>query len=157
MGAAMIRNTAILTVLVCSACQPSSEYRETRDELQRYYMIQTRGEIAFLPGGLGQDDLAGEAPEQYARLQKESVSCRSDIVVSERGAVARICTVCSNKDQYAFRISDSFVRRLRFKPGADARSATVNIAYAPMRADASLILPRVPAPETGCAPEPVIP
>jgi hypothetical protein len=157
MGAAMIRNAAILTVLMCSACQTSKEYRETREELQRYYMVQTRGEITFLPGGLGQDDLAGETPEHYARLQKESVSCRSDIVVNERGAVTRICTLCSNKDQYAFRISDSFVRRLRFKAGAVVRAATVNIAYAPMRADASLILPHAPAPKTGCAPEPVIP
>jgi hypothetical protein len=119
-------------------------------------MMQTRGDLSFLPGGLGQDDLAGEAPEQYARLQKESVTCRSDILVSGRGYVSHICTSCSSKDPYTLRVSDSFVRRLRFKAGADARKAALTIAYAPMRADASLILPRVAAPETGCPPEPVI-
>jgi hypothetical protein len=157
MDAAMIRNAAILAMLTCAACTASSQYRETRAELQHYSMMQTRGDISFLPGGLTQDDLAGEAPEHYARLQKESVTCRSDILVSARGAVSHICTSCSNKDQYAFRVSDSFVRRLRFKAGADARAAALTIAYAPMRADASLILPRVAAPETGCPPEPVIP
>ena len=157
MDAAMIRSVAIVTMLSCTACVGSPQYQETREELQRYAMMQTRGDISFLPGGLGLDDLAGEPPEQYARLQKVSVTCRSDILVTARGGVSHICTSCSNKDQYAFRVSDSFVRRLRFKAGADARAAALTIAYAPMRADASLILPRVAAPETGCPPEPVIP
>ncbi|HEV7692608.1 MAG TPA: hypothetical protein VGO52_17355 [Hyphomonadaceae bacterium] len=153
----MIRGAAILAILTCAACTGSQQYCETRAELQHYAMMQTRGDLSFLPGGLTQDDLAGAAPEQYARLQKESVTCRSDILVSGRGGVSHICTSCSNKDPYAFRVSDSFVRRLRFKTGADARAAAVTIAYAPMRADASLILPRVAAPATGCPPEPVIP
>jgi hypothetical protein len=160
MDAAMIRTAAIIAsaaaALTLSACMASREYRETRAELERYYMVQTRGEIAFLPGGLGLADLAGEAPEHYARLQKESVSCRSDIVVSARGYITHICTSCSNKDQYAFRVTDSFVRRLRFKAGGEGRTAALTIAYAPMRADASLILPRVAPPEMGCPPEPVI-
>ncbi len=161
MGGAMIRNAAILAtpmlaVMGLCGCVASPEYRATRVELQRYYMVQTRGDITFLPGGLTQDDIAGDAPEHYARLQKEPVSCRSDIVVSARGYVSHICTHCSNKDQYAFRVTDSFVRRLRFKAGEDGRTAALTIAYAPMRADASLILPRVPAPDAGCPPVPVI-
>lgn len=153
----MIRNAAILAVLVCSACNTSYEYRETRSELQRYAMMQTRGDVAFLPGGLTEGDLAGEEPEQYARLQKEAVSCRSDILVNARGSITHICTTCSNKDQYAFRVSDNFVRRLRFKAGEEGRTGALTIAYAPQRADASFILPHVPAPATGCPPQPVIP
>lgn len=156
MGAAMIRTAAMLALLVCAGCNASLQYRETRAELQRYSMVQTRGDITFLPGGLTQEDIAGEAPELYARLQKEAVSCRADILVTARGNVSHICTHCSNKDQYAFRVSDSFVRRLRFKAGEEGRAAALTIAYAPMRADASLILPRVAAPETGCPPQPVI-
>src|SRR5262249_9893824 len=94
MDAAMIRTAAILALCACSACTTSAEYRETRAELQRYSMMQTRGDVAFLPGGLGEGDLAGDLPEQYARLQKEAVSCRSDILVGARGSVTHICTTC---------------------------------------------------------------
>jgi hypothetical protein len=145
---------AAAAVPLCS-CAPSREYVETRNELQRYYMVQTRGEISFLPGGLTAEDFAGGPPEHYARLQREAVTCRADIVVDARGRVAEICTACTSKDQYAFRVADSFVRTARFKPGDDRRTATMVISYAPMRPDASLILPRVPAPAAGCPPQPV--
>jgi hypothetical protein len=139
---------------VC-ACQPGRAYVETRNELQRYYMVQTRGDISFLPGGLSAEDFAGDPPEHYARLQKEAVTCRADIVVSAKGNVIEICTACTNKDQYAWRVSDSFVRRVKFKPGDDRRTGTMVIAYAPTRPDASLILPQVPAPAAGCPPQSV--
>ena len=157
----MTPKTVILAAaaLPLCACGQSREYFETRDELQRYYMVQTRGEISFMPngpnGGLTAADFADPAPEQYARLQKEAVTCRADIVVSAKGNVVEICTACTNKDQYAWRVSDSFARRVKFKPGDDRRTATMVISYAPMRPDASLILPRVPAPETGCTPQSV--
>lgn len=144
----------VLPVALCS-CAPSRAYVETRDELQRYYMVQTRGEISFLPGGLSAEDFDGDAPEHYARLQKEAVTCRADIVVSAEGHVIEICTACTSKDQYAWRVSDSFVRRVKFKPGDARRAGAMVIAYAPMRPDASLILPRLSAPAQGCPPQPV--